>query len=200
MTSIEKYVHQILRFEDNFPEEALMHLIDREEEAKPYLRDILANTFANYKELPEEYVGHIFALYLLAFFRDEQGYSFAIKFLELPEPYPRALFHDLLTQSYPAVIASCYHGNPEPLYTLIQSDRVSYLSKVIALVAISILVNRKTLSRSDFAKFLTQFLEHEKDPALLAVIAQEVSDMHLNELYDPIKALYAAGAIDEKQY
>lgn len=200
MTNISTYINQILRFEEHFPEDALMHLIDREDEAKPYLLDILGNTLAHYKELPEEYVGHIYAIYLLAYFREQKAYSYAIQFLELPEPYPRALFHDFLTQSYPAVIASCYTGDPQPLYTLIACERASYLSKVVALVAISILVNRKTLPRADFAKFLTSYLEQEKDPKLLAAIAQEVSDLHLNELYDKIKLLYSQKAIDEEQY
>ncbi len=193
------YINQILRWDDAFPEEALMHLIDREEEAKPALRDILAQTLEHYKEVPEDYVGHIYALYLLAQFRDTQALKYALGYLELPEPYPGLFFHDLLTQSYPAVIASCYGGDPGPIYALIQNQKLGFLSRVIPLVAASILVSRKTLSRDDFVHFLQTLLK-ESDKKFLAVVAEEVATLHLGELYSAIKELYAQGAIDEEQY
>ncbi len=203
MADLSTYIEQISRWQDEFPEEPLAHLVDREEEAKPYLRDLLEKTLLHYKEIPEDYVGHIFAIYLLAQFRDPAGFDLALKFLGLPEPYPRGFFHDLLTQSYPAVIASCYSGNPEPLWATITSSTTGYSEKTVALVAASILVNRKSLSRADFSDFLSSLIETEvakKNSQFLAVIAQEVADLHLGQLYQQIRELYKNGEIDEKQY
>jgi len=194
-----KYIEQISHWQGALPEEALMHLIDAEEESKPLLQNLLKNALQNYKTLPEDYVGHIFALYLLAYFRDEAAFSSGLDFLKLPEPYPITLFHDLLTQSYPAAIASGYQGNPKPLYNLLTNPAVSYLSKVIALVSASILVNRKSLARQEYATFLESFIQNQ-DPKLLAVVAEEIAGLHLNELYKPIKKLYAAKAIDSEQF
>lgn len=203
MTDISTYIQQVSRWQDEFPENALAHLVDREEESKPLLRDLLEKTLLHYKEIPEDFVGHIFAIYLLAQFRDPAGFLLAIQFLELPEPYLNGFFHDLLIQSYPAVIASCYAGDLKPLWKVISSPDSCYLAKVVALVAASILVNRKALSRADLAAFLLDYVtivEKEKNSQMLAVIAQEVADLHLGELYEKIKALYKAGLIDETQY
>ena len=203
MADISTYIQQISRWQDEFPENALAHLIDREEESKPLLRDLLQMTLQHYKEIPEDYVGHIFAIYLLAEFRDPAGFLLALKFLELPELYLNGFFHDLLNQSYPAVIASCYAGDPKPLWAIITSPDTCYIAKVVALVAASILVNRKSLSRPEYAAFLQEWIQTlitAKDSQMLAVVAEEVADMHLSELYDTIKALYKNGQIDEKQY
>ncbi|MCE5294679.1 MAG: DUF1186 family protein [Chlamydiales bacterium] len=200
MTDISTYIEQISNWQDEFPENALAHLIDRESESKPYLRDLLEKTLIHYKEIPDEFVGHIYALYALAFFRDPAGFTLAISFLELPEPYPRAFFHHFLEQSYPSVIASCYAGNPEPLYELVTNKNAGYISRVIACVALSILVNRNSLPRAQYAKFLLGVLETESDKKLLATLAQEVAELHLQEAYDKIKSLYQSKAIDEEQF
>lgn len=197
MTLLPEYIDQIRNWHGAFPDDALMHIIDAEEQAIPHLQAILKDTLQNYKTLPEDSVGHIFAIYLLALFRDEAAYAYGLDFLKLKEP--EVLFHDLLTQSYPAVIASGYKGNPKPLYNLLKNPAVGYLSKVIALVAATILVNRKSLNRPEYAEFLLEFIQG-LDSKLLAVVAEEVADLHLNELYTPIKELYAKGAIDEEQY
>ncbi len=200
MKDITTYIEQVSRWQDDFPENALAHLVDREEESKPYLRDLLAKTLKHYKEIPDDYVGHIFAMYLLAQFRDPAGFEYALGFLRLPEPYPRVFFHDLLSQSYPAVIASCYANDPKPLYELILDTNISYLSRVVTVVSLSILVNRKALGRPEISEFLLKLIDQEKDKTFLAVIAEEVADIHLSELYPKIKELYKAGLIDEKQY
>ena len=203
MTDISTYIQQISRWQDEFPENALAHLVDREEESKPHLRDLLEKTLLHYKEIPEDFVGHIFAIYLLAQFRDPAGFALALQFLELPEAYLNGFFHDLLQQSYPAVIASCYTGDPKRLWAVITSANSCYLAKVVALVAASILVNRKALPRADFAQFLLGYVEGlvvQKNSQMLAVIAQEVADIHLGELYNTIKGLYNDSLIDEQQY
>ncbi len=192
-------IQKISYWQDDFPEEALAHIIDKEDEAKPHLRSIVRSTIEHYKELPEDYVGHIFALYLLAQFRDSASFEDTLNVLKLPEPYPRALLHDLLYQSYPQVIASCYGGNPEPLFAVIKDTSLSYVNRVVALVAATILVNRKALPRDILATFLKTLLNTD-DPAFLASLAQEVAEMHLGELYDPIKSLYTAKKIDEESF
>lgn len=197
------YLDAISFWNDKFPEEALAHIVDNEDEVRPHLRTILQNALNQHKELPDGYVGHIFAIYLLAQFRDEASYRLGIGFLALPEPILRDLFHDLLEQSFPQVIASGYSGNPDLLYQLIQNEKACYLSRVIGLVACSILINRKSLARAEYAKFLTKLVDElraKNDRKLLTVIAEEVADIHLGELYDQIKALYKAGVIDEEQY
>ncbi len=192
-------IQQISYWQDDFPEEALAHIIDQEEEAKPHLRALLKSTIEHYKDLPEDYVGHIFASYLLAQFRDSESFGQTLDILKLPEPYPKALFHDLLYQSFPQVIASCYGGNPELLFAVIKDENISHLNRVVALVAATILVNRKSLSREVLANFLKTVLD-SKDKAFLASVAQEVAEMHLGDLYDPVKALYAKKAIDEDAF
>ena len=200
MTEISTYIEQISNWQDQFPENALAHIIDRETESKPLLRDLLQKTLIHYKEIPEDFVGHIYALYVLAFFRDPAGFTLAISFLEVPEPYPRAFFHHFLEQSFPSVIASCYRGNPEPLYELVANKKAGYISRVIALVALSILVNRNSLPRGQYASFILGFLETERDKKFLATVAQEIAELHLTEAYSKIKALYSADCIDEAQF
>ena len=195
MKPIKTYIDQILHFNEEFPKEALAHIIDRESESKPHLYELLDKTLTNHNTLPEDFIGHIFALYLLAQFRDPKGFDYSLAFLRLPEP--ENLLHDLLTQSYPAVIASCYSGNPETLYALIRDTNLSFLVRVIGLVAASIIVNQKALDRKRHAEFLLTLLK-ENNPKFLACVAQEAAELHLGEVYDDIIETYGSERIDEE--
>jgi hypothetical protein len=73
-TPEQQLLEQLLIWHGEFPQEAIAFLIHNEEKSKPVLYSILQHALDNYESLPDEFVGHIYALYLLAQFRDPKGY------------------------------------------------------------------------------------------------------------------------------
>lgn len=202
-TPEEQLLEQLLIWQGEFPQEAIAFLIANEQKAKPVLYSILQHALDNYEKLPDEFVGHIYAIYLLAQFRDPKGYALAIKLLSLPGDHSALLLRELMTQSFPSVLASLYDGNPKPIYDLVESPKSSDLSRGVCLVALSILCNLKKIERRDLVGFLDKLLDllaDQKNSWLLEVVAQEIADLHIMELGPKVVDFYNKGLIDQSHF
>jgi len=197
---LQQLVKQILLWDGSFPEHALAQLVDNEEGAKAPLRALLQETLKNYQTLPEGYVGHVYAFYLLAYFRDAEGFLPALKVLTLPDAYPEKLLGHFLTQSFSQVIASCYGGNLEPLFAVIEEQNHLALHRIVALVSLSILYNIKKVDRATVVGFFTKLLERPDTNEFLLGLAEEVADLHLAELKNSVLSLYHEGKISSNDY
>src|SRR5262249_53844415 len=97
------------------------------------------------------------------------------------------------------VVASCFHDDALPIFALIANTHHSQLCRTVALVSLSILYNRKSLDRAKLVAFFETLLS-EENPQFQAILAQEIAEMHLGELYEPIHALYLSNKIDAESF
>lgn len=197
---LHSIIKQISHWDGSFPEHGIATVVDNEATSKPLLRAVLQDAIKNYKNIPEGYVGHLYALYILAFFRDVESYVPALQILSLPEQYPDKLLGHFLTQSYSQVIASCYDGNLEPLLAIIENQKAPSLYRIVALVALSILYNTKRVARETIVALFTRLLEHSTDNEFLLGVAEEIADLHLQELKISVVKLYQDGRIHSDLY
>ena len=98
--NIRQILNELEFNKGKFPKEALLGAIDRKNEIIPELLKILENTIKNIHELPKDhdYFAPIYALFLLAQFRELEVYPLVIQLFSKPITFLDHLFGDMITE------------------------------------------------------------------------------------------------------
>jgi Protein of unknown function (DUF1186) len=99
--------------EGTFPREALVQAIAQREEIIPELLRVLAEAQHNIEHLREsEYMTHIYAMYLLAQFREPRAYPLIVEFFSIPGDIALDTTGDVATEDLAGVYGGPTLKNP----------------------------------------------------------------------------------------
>ncbi|MCX7107875.1 MAG: DUF1186 domain-containing protein, partial [Methylococcales bacterium] len=113
MLTIEQIIAELNRDDDSiFPREALKNAILQQESITPALLDIIENVAQNPLFI-DETPAFIYALYLLAQFREKKAYPIIAKFFGELGHEDEALdpIGDIVTEDLNSILASVCHGD-----------------------------------------------------------------------------------------
>ncbi|MCB1181724.1 MAG: DUF1186 domain-containing protein, partial [Chlamydiia bacterium] len=96
----------------------------------------------------DNYQGHLYAMYLLAQFREPKSYPLLIELISFPGEIPHAILGDVLTEDLSRILASVCDYNLEPIKKLIETPHLNEYVRGAAQTAIVILVGSSLLPRS----------------------------------------------------
>lgn len=114
----------------NFPEAAIKAAIEQREAITPLLIDCFQEALQNYEKLiKQDFSGHVYALFLLASFRETATFPLAIKIASLPEEVVDELLGDILTEDLHRILASLYDNDLESLQELIENPGIGIWSR-----------------------------------------------------------------------
>ena len=107
-----------------FPRQAVEAAVTRREEIIPELLRILDDTNARAEQLREDnsYFAHLYAMFLLAQFRETRAYVPAIRFASLPTDTLDSLGNDFLPTGLGRVLASLCGGDLAGIKSLIENE------------------------------------------------------------------------------
>lgn len=90
----------------------------------PELLDILDYTCTNAEDLAEQedYFAHIYAMFLLAQFREPRAYSKIFELVKKPGDIPHHLLDDVITGDLSRLLVSVCDGDTELIEQLIEDD------------------------------------------------------------------------------
>ncbi|MCW5318807.1 DUF1186 domain-containing protein [Nostoc sp. KVJ3] len=100
------------------------------------------NTLENFSNNPSElldkndYILHIYALYLLAQFSEALAYPLIVKSFSAPGDISMDVTGDIVTEDLGRIFASVSHGNIEPLKQLISNQQINEYVRSAALEAL----------------------------------------------------------------
>ncbi len=138
-----------------FPKETLQKAIAQREEIIPELLEILDYTCQNAEQLAEEenYIAHIYALYLLAQFREEKAYPLIYNLLNKPQDILNNLLGDVITEGLPGILASVCGGDIELIKKIIENAQIDEFIRGSALNSLVILVAQGIKSRDEVLNY-----------------------------------------------
>ena len=178
-----------------FPEEAVAAAIERKEEMTPHLLRAIEEAV----EHPEEVAGdgdrflHLYAMYILARFREHRAYPLIIRMCRLPRDTLNDLIGDTITEGLPRILASVCAGETSSIKAIIEDPSLDEFVRGSALCSLSILVHEGNLARSDvvdyFAELFRGRLEKEHSH-VWDVLASEAVDLYAQTLVDDIHSAY----------
>jgi len=136
-------LHRFERFTGKFPRTAVEEAVARREAITPELLRILEETVDRAAQIDAEgdYMAHLYAMFLLAQFRETRAYPLVVRFALLPEDIQYSLCGDFITESLGQVLASVCGGDLAGIQSLIENEsadqwvRGAALSGLVTLVA-----------------------------------------------------------------
>jgi hypothetical protein len=179
-----------------FPREALTTAIKLREKITPRLLKIFEGQEEHAYEMRKQkhLMMHIYALYLLAQFREERAYPLIVSFFSLPGDISVEITDAVVPTDLHRILASVYDGNDAPLKSLIEDTNVNEHVRNAGLKVFVVLVAVKKKSRAEVMDYFKSLFRDklEKQPSLIwdgLVICS--LDLYPEEVYEDIQQVYA---------
>jgi tetratricopeptide (TPR) repeat protein len=184
-----------------FPRGAVEAAIARREEIVPELLRVLDDAIARPEELlaDSDAMGHIYALYLLAQFREPAAYSRVVRYFSLPGELAVDATGDVATEDLDRILASLHRGDLRPILELATTATASEWARGAAVRALAESVFSDQLSRDEAVSLLTPLfrgaIERRPSNAWNCLVSVAL-DLHATELTADIRRAFAHGLID----
>ena len=187
-----------------FPQAAVEEAVARREEITPELLRILDETTDRAEELSKDlqYMAHLYAMFLLAQFREVRAYPLVVRFASLPEDVLEPLVEDFITQNLGAVLASVCGGDVGGIQFLIENDGIDEWARGSAVDSLVTLVAVGQKRREEILDYFGQLYRgklRRTESQVWNALVSCTSDLYPAELFDDIKQAYADDLVDPRQ-
>ena len=169
--NISEILEELSQDRGDIPREAIESAIANSCLITPYLLQILENAIENVESIIENDSdqAHLYAMYLLAQFREEKAYSLLIELFSFPGEMPYAIAGDVLTEDLSRIFASVCDKNIEPLQTIIETPTINEYVRSAAQSCLVVLVGCGRISRACAIQYFKELFHHrlEKKPSFV---------------------------------
>lgn len=183
-----------------FPREALEAAIQQREAITPELLSIVEKVSEKPESTPKNSLAHVFALFLLAQFREKRAFVPLVRMVSHPGETAFELLDDAVCDDLGRLLGSLYDGNTVLLEALVESDAVNEYVRSAALDAFVVLENTGQMSRETVLEYFRSLFERRLlgDNSLLwGCLASLVADLPAPELLSEVRQAYAEDMVDE---
>lgn len=183
------------------PREAIEAAIAKRVQITPYLLKILEDAIRRIDEIIDDdnYQGHLYAIYLLAQFREEQAFLLILQLFSFPGEIPHTISGDVLTEDLSRILASVCGKDISPLYALIENSSINEYVRAACLTSLVILVGCGTLPREaiiDYFKSLFAYKLEKKRSFVWDNLIVCCCSIYPDELESQIRTAFEEGLID----
>lgn len=182
------------------PREAIEAAIVKQNQITPYLLQILDDATKHIPEIINDgnYQGHLYAMYLLAQFRESRALPLIIKLFAFEDDTPHAIAGEVLTEDLPRILASVC-DDEALIKELIETPNINPYVKAAAISGLVTLVGARKLSREHVMHYFGELLNYrlEKTPSFAwDNLIASICSLYPRELFYPITKAFQAGLID----
>ena len=189
---------------DTFPEAAVAEAVRRRNEITPALLAILENTATGAELLngpcyDTDVMDHLFAMYLLAQFRETRAYRPLLRIASLPEDLLESLLGETVTDDLGRILASVCGGEIKGIQSLIEDENAGESSRIAALDGLLCLVVAGLKSREEILAYFGELLRgrlKRKRSAVWDLLICNLCDLCAVDLRDEIARAYQEGLVD----
>jgi hypothetical protein len=175
----------------------------RREEITPELLRILDDTIKRAAELGAEgdYMAHLYAMFLLAQFREVRAYPLVVRFALLPGDLLDSLCSDFITEDLGRVLASVCGGELDGIQSIIENEDADEFVRGAALSSLVTLVAAGQKTREEIVSYFATLLRVKlarKWSHVWDVLVSYICDLYPAELMDDIEQAYEEGLVDPR--
>jgi hypothetical protein len=202
MLTIPEILKELEPYTGSFPMEAMRAAIEQREAITPELLRVVEAIAANPTEFAkrEDDMLPVFALYLLAQFREKRAYPHIVKMFSAPGETSYELVGDTVTEGLKHIFASVYDGNPAPLHGLIENDEANDFVRDAAINALVVLEHTAQVPRAEVIDYFRSLFHGrlKRTPSFAwDSLVCAVADLPVPELLAEVRQAYAEDLIDE---
>jgi hypothetical protein len=199
--TLPEILSQLEPYTGRFPKEAMRAAVEQREAITPELLKVLETCAEDPVAFAkrEDYMLHLFALYLLAQFREKRAYPLVVSILSAPGEVPFDLFGDTVTEGLSQILGSIYDGDPRPLERLIECEDVNGYVRIAAIDTFLVLEQSGQMSREQVVGYFQQLmggkLQRTHSHAWNGLVSA-IGDMPAPELLEDVRRAYEDGLVD----
>jgi hypothetical protein len=199
--TVPEILKELEPYTGKFPMKAMRAAIDQHEAITPELLNVLESVAAAPAEWGkrEDYMLHVFAIFLLAQFREKRAYPLLAKIVCAPGEVPFDLFGGTITEGLCQILASVYDGNPSLLHGLIEDEKVNGFVRNAAVEAFLVLEHEGLMPRAEVVDYFRSLfhgkLQRTHSYAWDGLVCA-VADLPAPELLEDVRRAYAGGLVD----
>ncbi|MEM9220431.1 MAG: DUF1186 domain-containing protein [Cyanobacteria bacterium P01_F01_bin.150] len=185
-----------------FPRKALQEAIAHPVEITPVLLKTLEDAKNNIQRLVDDidYMLPIYALYLLAQFREPKAYPLIIDFFSIPGNAPVDVTGDFVSEDLGRVLASVCDGNVEPIKQLVETPGLNEMVNGAGLTAFKTLLAEKKIDRElvvDYFKHLFATLDRNSENVWTSLVISSLEIYPDEEILDLVQATFDDGLVGQ---
>jgi len=189
------------RFTGKFARAGVEAAVERREEIIPELLRILEDTVNRAAQLDAEgdYMAHLYAMFLLAQFREARAYPLVVCFASLSGDLLDSLCGDFITENLGPVLASVCGGELAGIQSLIENEATDEWVRGAALSSLVTLVAAGQNSRDEIVSYFASLLRGKlkrKWSHVWDTLVSYSSDLYAAELMNDIERAYEEGLVD----
>jgi uncharacterized protein YchJ len=199
---IAEILSQLERLDGPFPLEAVEEARSRREEITPHLLEILRDTRARLSEVSEDEraMAPLWALYLLAEFRERRAYPLVVELFAGPREEVEKLAWDFIAQDLDRVLISVYDGDDRPIRRLVEDPEVGEWVRGAGIRTLAGLVALGLKERDDVAAYFRRLLMGPPEKPCTHFWNELVScaaDLHPGDSLEEIRRAFDLDLVDE---
>jgi uncharacterized membrane protein len=199
--SVEEIMENFFFDDQVFPRHALRQAVEKKDEITPYLLKALELA----AEAPEEVLEdgddtHIYAMFLLAQFREKRAYPLIIKLASHRPELVDGLLGDIPTEDLANILASVSMGDTSLITELAANKEAEEFTRAAALRTWLALVVSGERSREEAMAYYKSLFEgglEDRNEVIWSELVDAANDLFPEEVYDHIKKAYDDGLVDE---
>jgi hypothetical protein len=202
-SDIDEIIEQLEWFSGRFEREAVDAAIARRDEIIPelllVLEEIADPEMAADLDADGEYMAHLYAMFLLAQFRETRAYPIMLRIALLPGDLLDSLFGDCVTGDFGRVFASVCDGDLGGLQSLIENPAAGEWVRGSALAALVTLVAAGIKSREEILHYFAELFHGkltDKNDVVWSELVNYATDLCTTELFNEIERAYEQELID----
>lgn len=158
-----------------FPEEALRAALECGEAIVPHLVAAVERAAKEPDDVPDTYVLHVCALFLLAEMRERRAYRPIVDLCRLTDDRLDSLLGDVPTEGLPQILASVAQEDDMLLRELVEDEANSPAVRVAALHAMACCAVERVIDRDRFVGYLADLLRGNLLPKRRSVVLDEAA-------------------------
>ena len=185
-----------------FPRQAVEEAIANQERIIPELLSIIEDATLNVQELVhrERYMAHIYAMYLLAQFREARAYPLIADFFSIPGEITMDLAGGVVTEDLSRILASVSHGDTSLMEQLVENEEANEYVRNAALNGMLTLVAREQMSREEMVSYCQSLFRgklERKHSHIWDGLVSCCTDLYPEEVLEDIEQAFEDGLVDE---
>lgn len=185
---INEIVYKLKYYTEELPKDALKEAINNKELIIPKLLEMLEYTENNLEEIcseEDEFFGYIYAIFLLAEFRETKAFPFLIEILNQDADIVEYIIGDDYPEYLPRLLASTYNGDDDELFSIIENSNLDEFIRSSTLQTFAILYLYGVKDREFIVNYFKKLLDEKSeddDSYLYQEILVETTHLRLIEL------------------
>jgi hypothetical protein len=197
---VQPILAQLERNEGHFPKAAIREAIEHRSEIIPPLLDVLeavGRDPQSFASDPKRMI-HIYAMFLLAQFRESRAYPLLVRVFSLPGELPMDLAGDVVTEDLGSILASVSDGDMSGMTSLVENERANEYVRSAALKGLVTLVACGKRSRDEvMAYFRGLFRTLDRTPSnVWNSLASRCADLYPEEVVEDLRSAFEEGLIE----